>query len=174
MSKTKKITISAMLVALGAAVMVLGAVVEVFDLTACAFASLVIVLVYLELGPPYTWLVWLCTSLVTALIYQGSLISLEYFSVFGLYPLIKAYIERLPKWSWLVTKILYCNAVVWVLFFVSEKLLGIPFFGEEGIVMKVVIYVLLNLAFVMYDIFITVMVRFYLEKLRHRFKGFFK
>ena len=64
--------------------------------------------------------------------------------------------------------------MVWALFFISEKLLGIPFFGEEGIVMQIILYVLLNVAFVAYDLFITVMVRFYYVKLRSRFKKLLK
>ena len=174
MSQTKKITLSAMLVALGTAFMVLGAVVEVLDLTVCAIASMLVVFVYLEIGSYYPWLVWICTSLATTLIYPGSLIWVEYALVFGIYPLIKAYLERLPKWSWIVVKLIYINAVIWTLFAICELIFGVPFFGEGSRVMTIITYVLMNVAFVMYDIFITVMVRFYYDKLRHRFKKFLK
>ena len=174
MSQTKKLTLSAMMVALGTAVMVLGAVVEVLDLTVCAIASMLVVFIYLEIGSYFPWLVWICTTLATALIFPGTVIWVEYFLVFGLYPLIKAYIERLPKWSWLIVKLAYINAVIWGLFFISEHLLGIPFFDEGGRVMAIITYVLMNVAFVAYDVFIVVMVRFYMEKLRPRFKKFLK
>ena len=163
-----------MTVALGTAMMIVGAVIEVLDLSVCALASMLVVFIYLEIGSYYPWLVWICTSLATALLYPGSIIWGEYALVFGIYPLIKAYIERLPKWSWLIVKLLYINAVVWILFLVCEGLLGIPFFGEEGIGMKIAVYVLTNIAFVAYDFFITVMVRFYYDKIRPRFKNFLK
>ena len=164
-----------MMVALGAAVMILGAVIEVLDLTVCAFASMLVVFVYLEIGSYYPWLVWICTSIATALLYPASIIWMEYLLVFGIYPLIKAYIERLPKWSWLIIKLLYINAVVLAIFAVSELLLGIPFFEDgQGTGMKIFTYVLLNVAFVAYDLFISVMVRFYYDKLRPRFKKFLK
>ncbi len=174
MKTTKKVTLSAMLVALGTALMLLGSIVEVLDLTVCSIASLIVVFVYLELGSPYTWLVWLCTSLCTALIYSGSPVWVEYFLVFGIYPLIKAYVERLPRWSWIPVKLVFVNAVIWLIFAVCELLLGVPFFGEDAMVMKVAIYVLMNVAFIAYDLFITVMVKLYYERIRHRFKRFLK
>ncbi len=174
MSQTKKVTLSAMMVALGTAIMILGAIIEVLDLSVCAVASLLVVFIYLEIGSYYPWLVWICTTLATALIYPGSIIWAEYFLVFGIYPLIKAYIEKMPRWSWIIIKILYINAVIWGIFCVSELLLGIPFFGEDSKILIAVTYILINIAFLAYDYFIVVMVRFYEFKLRHRFKKFLK
>ena len=174
MSQTKKITLSALTVALGTVFMVLGAAIDVLDLTVCALASLLVVFIYLEVGSYYPWLVWSCTTLTTALLYPGSIIWAEYFLVFGLYPLIKAYIERLPRWSWIIVKLAYINAVIWATFAISELLLGIPFFEEDSKILAIATYVLMNVAFVMYDLFIVVMVRFYLSKLRPRFSKLLK
>ena len=163
-----------MMVALGSAIMVLGAVIEVLDLSVCALASMLVVFIYLEIGSYYPWLVWICTSLATALIYPGSIIWAEYLLVFGIYPLIKAYIEKMPRWTWLIVKLLYVNAVIWGMFCIAEFLLQLPFFGDEGRVMAIITYVLMNIAFILYDYFIVVMVKFYYEKLRPRFKRFLK
>ena len=120
MKDTKKITLSAMLTALGVVIMLLGAVIEMLDLTVGAIASLIVVFVFVEIGKPYHWLVWLCTSLITALIYPGSALWIEYFLIFGIYPILKAYIERLPKWSWWPVKLVYINAVVGMLALAME------------------------------------------------------
>ena len=174
MSQTKKITLSALMVALGTVFMVIGAVFEVLDLTVCALSSLLVVFIFIEVGSYYPWLVWICTSLATALIYPGSIIWAEYALVFGIYPLIKSYIEKLPKWSWFIVKLAYINAVIWSLFAICELLLGLPFFGEENEIMVIVVYVLMNVAFIAYDLFINVMANFYFIKLRPRFKKFLK
>lgn len=174
MSQTKKITLSAMMVALGTAFMIIGAVIEVLDLTVCALASMLVVFIFLEIGSYYPWLVWVCTSLATGLLYPASLIWVEYALIFGVYPLIKAYIEKLPRWSWIIVKLVYANAVIWALFFICEKLLGVPFFTDEARWMRVLTYILTNVAFLAYDLFITVMVRFYYDKLRPRFKKLLK
>jgi len=175
MRKTKKLTLSALLVALGVAFMALGGVIEIFDLSVCALASLLVVFVYLELGSPYTWLVWICTSLATALIFPGSILWVEYFLVFGIYPILKAYIERAPKIFWWPIKLVFINAVIWALFCVCEFLFGVPFFdGVDSLLWKAAIYLVINVAFVVYDMFITIMVRLYFEKFRKRFKRFLK
>ena len=163
-----------MLTALGTSLMLLGSVIEVLDLSVCAIASLIVVFVYLELGSPYTWLVWLCTSLCTALIYSGSVVWVEYFLVFGIYPILKAYFEKLPRPFWLPVKLVYINAVIWALFAICELLLGVPSFEENTAFMKAAVYVLMNVAFVAYDMFLTVMVRLYYDKIRQRFKRFLK
>lgn len=174
MSQTKKITLSAMMVALGTAFMIIGAVIEVLDLTVCALASMLVVFIFLEIGSYYPWLVWVCTSLATGLLYPASLIWIEYALIFGVYPLIKAYIEKLPRWSWIIVKLVYANAVIWALFFICEKLLGVPFFTDEARWMRILTYILTNVAFLAYDLFITVMVRFYYDKLRPRFRKLLK
>ena len=174
MSNTKKLALSAILVALGAVFMALGAVIEVMDLSVCALASLLVVFVYLEIGSPYTWLVWLATSLATALILPGNIVWVEYLLVFGVYPLIKAYIERLPRIFWWFIKLAFVNAIIWALFFISERLFGLPFFEGDTLPLKIGMYALMNFAFVVYDLFITIMVRLYYEKIRPRIKRFLK
>ena len=81
-----------MIIALGTVLMVLGAMVDVLDLSVCALASLFVAFVYIEIGSPYPFFVWLGTSLATFLFFPGSIIWLEYLLVFGLYPILKAYV----------------------------------------------------------------------------------
>lgn len=174
MKQTKKIAISAMLSALGIALLSIGAVIEIADLAIAMLVSLFVVLIYIEIGSPYTWLLWLCTSLGTALIFPAGVVWVEYLLVFGIYPLLKAFIERLPKHFWLPIKLVYINAVVWVLFFLFKLIFSVDLFGEERIYMRVFLYVLINVSFIAYDMFITVMTRLYFAKYRKLFHRFFK
>ncbi len=174
MRQTKKITISAMLVALGVAFMALGAVIEVMDLSLCALASLLVVFAYLEIGSPFVWLVWLCTSLATFLCFPASIIWIEYFLVFGVYPILKAYFEKAPRILWIPIKLAYINAIIWLLSLGVQLILGIPFFDGETLLVNVVLYIVINVAFFVYDMFITVSVRLYFGKIRHRFSKFLK
>ena len=168
MKETKKLTLSAILTALGVVIMLLGAVIEVLDLSVGAIASLIVVFVFVEIGKPYHWLVWICTSLLTALIYPGSALWVEYLLIFGIYPILKSYIEKLPRWSRWPVKLAYINAVVAFLAFAMEKLLGIPFFEDEGAWMRALFWILLNVAFVLYDFFLKVLLRVYFAKYRDR------
>ena len=173
MSQTKKITLSAMMVALGTVLMRLGVYIEVLDLTICALASLMVVFIFLEVGSYYPWLVWICTSLATALTGAG-IVALEYFLVFGIYPLLKSFIEKLPRWTWFIIKIVFINIIIWIIFLLSRLIFNQNFFGEETFIMNLVVYVLMNIAFIAYDFFITVMVRFYYLKIRPRIKSLLK
>ena len=174
MRKTKKTTLSAMIVALSVAVMALGAVFEVMDLSVCALASLFVAFVFIEVGSPYTFLVWICTSIITFIFFPASMVSLEYLLIFGIYPTLKGYIERLNRKLWWLLKLIYANAVILALIFLSKLITGLPFFETDSKLIIAGLYIVLNVAFVLYDIFLTVLIRFYMSRLRARFKKFLK
>lgn len=174
MKSTKKLALSAMLTALGTVFMVLGGFIEVLDLTVCALASLLVAFVYIEIGAPYYWLVWICTSLCSALLFPGSPLWMEYLLVFGIWPILKAFVERLPRPLWLLLKLVFINAIIWALIFLMDAVFGTPFLDADLPILKAALYVLINVAFVLYDMFITVMVRFYYDRLRKRFKTLLK
>ena len=181
MKETKKLTLSAMIVALGTVFMVLGAVIEVFDLTAVALTSVLVAFVYIELGSPYTWLVWICTTLTTFICYQHSPMWFIYLVLFGIYPILKGYIERLPRILWWPIKLVFGNVAFVAMLFGIKLITGLPFIsadesflGITGRAVYILTWVMLNVAFVLYDIFVTVMVRFYVVKLRSKFKNILK
>ena len=177
MRQTKKLTLSAMVVALGTVFMVLGAVIEVFDLTAVALAAVLVAFVYIELGSPYTWLVWICTTLTTFLFYQHKPMWFMYLVLFGIYPILKGYIEKLPRPFWLPLKLVFGNVAFVAIIFGVKLITGFPFidpadafFGITGKVLYIITWVLFNVAMVAFDFFLTVMVRYYLANLRPKFK----
>ena len=181
MKGTKKLTLSAACVALGAIFMVVGGMIEVLDLTAVALSSVIVAFVFIELGSPYTWLVWLTTSLITALLSFARPMWMLYFLCFGLFPILKGYIERLPRWTWLLLKLIFANLAMLLAMLGCEFILGIPFiaegedfFGLPLHAIYIVFAVLLNIAFIAYDIFLGVMVRFYMYRLRDKFKPLLK
>ncbi|MBQ1261230.1 MAG: hypothetical protein IIX96_04385 [Clostridia bacterium] len=181
MRSTKKLTLSAILTALGVVFMTLGALIPTLDLTVCALSSLVVALVYIEIGSPYTYLVWLATTLLSGLFFPGSILWLEYLLVFGIFPILKAYIEKAPKGLWLILKLLFCNGAFFLMIKLYELIFKLPFFDEgesffglTGGILIPIIAVLVNIMFIAYDMFITVMVRVYLAKYRQKFKHLLK
>ncbi len=181
MKQTKKLTISSMTVALGTLFMVLGAVFEVLDLTAVALASVLAAFIYIEVGSPYTWLVWICTTLTTFLLYQQSAMWFMYLVLFGIYPILKGYIEKLNRPLWWPIKIVFANISFVLMLFGVSLITGLPFidinesfFGITGKVLYAITWVLLNAAFIAYDFFITVMVKFYTERIRPKIRKLLK
>lgn len=162
-----------MATALGAALMSIGALWEVVDMALAAVASFLVVIILIEVGSPYPWLVWLSTSLITFLFFPGSTVWLMYF-VFGVFPILKYYIEKLKRPFWFPLKLLYVNACIIALIYLVELIFGFPFFETDLFILKAVLYVVLNGAFLAYDRLLTLLIRLYMEKYRPRFKHLFK
>ena len=173
MRPTKKITISAMATALGAALMAIGAVWELVDMALAAVASFLVVIILIEVGSPYTWLVWLTTSLITFVFFPGSTVWLMYF-VFGVFPILKYYIEKLKRPFWFVLKLVYVNISIIGLMFLVDLIFGLPLFETDILILKIVLYGVLNVAFFAYDRLLTLLIRLYVGKYRQRFRHLFK
>ena len=174
MRETKKLTLSAILCALSVAVLSLGAFIETLDLSLTALTSLVIAFLYIEVGAPYTYLTWLVTSLLTFIIFPASAVWAEYLLIFGIYPILKGYVERLPRIFWLILKLLIFNAMFWLLFLFVTGLLGLPFFDDDRMALKIAMYAISNVAFIVYDLFLTFCARVYLGKFRDKIKKYLK
>ncbi len=179
MKETKKITLSAIMCALAVAIMALGAVVETVDMTMAALASLTVVLVYLEIGSPYTYLTWIITSLLTWLLFPQSLLWAEYLLIFGLYPILKGTMERLPRLLWWPVKLVYFNVALVALAGLFSLLFGVRFFGEGADVSQLIdlpflqgniplalgiLLLIANVALIAYDLFLTMLVRLWCAK----------
>lgn len=162
-----------MATALGAALMAIGAVWELVDMALAALASFLVVIILIEVGSPFPWLVWITTSLSTFLLFPGSTVWLMYF-VFGVFPILKYYIEKLKRPFWFPLKLLYVNACIVGLIYALDFIFGTPFFLTDMLIVKIALYAVLNVAFFAYDRLLTLLIRIYLEKYRHRFRHLFK
>jgi hypothetical protein len=163
--------------------MALGAFVEVLDFTASALCSLIMMFVFIEIGSPYTFFVWIATSVLGLIFFPHSLVSVTYFLIFGIYPILKAYIEKLKRVFWFIVKLAYFLVASGAMIAVSELVfdipfftddLNIPFFESNQMLFRIIIFALLIAATFVYDIFLTVMARSYFSVLRDRIKRFLK
>lgn len=167
MNKTKKLALAAVLSALCFIVLLLGSVITVLDLSCAAVASLIIIFCVIELGSFYPYLVWLVVSTLGMILLPDKFGILVFATFSGIYPILKNYIERLPKvFSWILKLIIF-NGILTLIIAVSRFLLGIP---TEEISFSYVVYIICNVTFLLYDIAITRMISVYLLKLRKRFK----
>ena len=163
-----------MVVALGAIFLIIGSYISAVDLILEVIASLLAVFVYIEIGSPYTWLVWLATTLTVAFLPNGISVAGMYLLVFGIYPILKAYIERTPRVIWWPIKLVYINVIIVILALAVRLITGASMFTSELLIVNVALWVLINVAFVAYDMFITVAVRLYMLKYRKIFAKFLK
>ena len=179
MKETKKLALSAVSVALGAVFMLIGAVFEPMDLASACLASSLILFVCIEIGAPYTYLVWLATSLVSFVLFPGAMMWIMYLLLFGIYPILKGYIERLPRFLQWISKIVFGAVSLTALFLVITFILGIPLVGDElSFLPEPIVYLVLAvlgfLCFILYDVFLTAAVRVYFTRIRNKIKNILK
>ena len=165
--KTKCIAFSAILSALSVVILYLGSLLEVLDLSCAALASFAVVLVVIELGGVYPYLVWLCTSTLSLVLLPNKFIALVYLLFAGIYPILKARLDGLRAvFSWAV-KISVFNVALILTWLATKFIFSLQ---SEPFALEVVFFALANLAFVLYDIAMSRIILLYIVKIRKRLK----
>ena len=181
--RTKKLTLGAMLAALGAVLLLFGSLFQVIDLSMAAIASFVCVIAVIELGSGWAWMIYGVVGVISVLLRPTSFAPWVYVAFLGYYPIIKEKIERLKKpiaWalkmiSFNVALIVCCVAVYFLftaeppkdVFDFFNTLLGFP---KAGTAVAIGLYVFVNFVFVLYDIALTRLISTYIFRLRDKFK----
>lgn len=179
--KTKKLTLGAVLAAMGVVMLTVGGLVEVLDLSMAALASFFCIFAVIEMGRGYPIMIYLATGMLAVLIMPQSLSGWIYLLFFGYYPIVKEKLEKLPSTvAWILKLIVFNLAVTlyavicYFLFFGELELLLLEFstlFGmNTGAILVAVIYAILNVVFVIYDFALTKLITLYLVRLRRKFR----
>ena len=166
-TRTKFVTVSAMLAGLGTVLLGLGSLIDVLDLTTAALASLLIVCAVIEMGGAYPWMIWAVTAFLSILLLPQKTPGCFYLFI-GLYPILKEKLERLPRpVEWLLKVVAFhvMIALCWVVLRVfvpseAELTFGWLLLGT---------YALALAAFLLYDYSLTKLISFYIWKLQKRF-----
>ena len=69
MDELKKLTFSALMCAMTVVILAVASFVGDIDLTVLMLSSLLMVFVYIEIGPPYTYLTWLGSTLLSLIFF---------------------------------------------------------------------------------------------------------
>ena len=180
-TNVKKLTVGALLSAMSVALISFGALLETLDLSMAAIASFACVFAVIELKGMYPWLMYAVTGIISVLLMPQSMAGWFYLLFFGYYPMLKEKFERLKKpVAWVLkllllnAAILICAVIVYFFFMGSGEGLLEAFeyvFGNVGgVAVIAVVYLLVNVIFVVYDIALTRLISFYIFKLSKRFK----
>ena len=180
--KTKKLTMSACLAAMGTVLLIIGAFIEVLDLSMAAFASFFCIFAVIELGKGYPWMIYAVTGILAVILMPQGLGGWLYILFFGYYPIAKEKVEQMIKpVSWLLKLVIFNVSVTiyalicyFLMFGQIEQLLGefSTMLGgmETGGLLVAIIYAVLNIVFVVYDFALTQLITLYLVRLRKKFK----
>ncbi len=167
MKNTKKLALSAVFTALGVAVMYIGALIEVLDLSIAAIASLFVYFAVVEEGEWHPWAIWFATSVLSLLLLPTKFGALCYALFIGVYPMFKLFFEKNRIWIAWVLKLSMFNTAL-ILIMLAVKYL---FSGSAEIPYSELIYFGLgNLAFILYDIAMSKLLIIYTVRWRRRLK----
>ena len=183
--KTKQLTISALLSAMGIALLFIGMIIETLDLTMAALTSFFCIFAVIEIGGAFPWLIYSVTGVLAVILMPQSLSGWFYLLFFGYYPIIKERIEKLKKPVCWTLKVIILNLALalsvlaaYLLFFgqTDSKSLLDAFtlvFGESdaGEFTAIAVYVLANVTFIVYDIALTKLITVYFLKIKPKLKG---
>ena len=156
-----------MLCALSVILMTVGAFVQVLDLSVAALASLLSVIVVIEIGGAYPWALWASTSVLGLVLPLPYKTPVFFYALFlGYYPILKAYFERLPRIISYVLKLVSLH-VAMGLIYVSFRLFlptELEDLGAGWLLLAT--YALVLICFVIYDYALTKIVTVYLYRFR--------
>ena len=168
--KTKYLTVSAMLCALGTVCLMLGALIDVLDITVSVLASLFCLYAVIEIGGAYPWGIYAATSILSLVLLPVKTPALFYAAFAGFYPILKQHVERLPKLPMYLLKLLIFHASFGIIalafrLFLSEELQSDSFFW-----LPLLLYLASLLTFCLYDLALSRVITFYRIRLHSRFR----
>ena len=172
---TKKIALSAILSASGVIFLLFGSLIEVLDLSAAALAGFIVVIAVIEIRGKYPVLIYFTVSLISLLILPNKLPAVFFILFGGIYPLFKAQFERRhPAVAWAL-KFSMFNVILWLLIFFVRLLTmrGLIELREDIGFLKtfeILVFLVANFAFLLYDIAMTRAINLYLIKIRRLLK----
>jgi hypothetical protein len=175
---TAKLALCGVAAGLSAAVMVLGALVPVMTYALPALLGLPVLFLALEAGRPWALGVWLAVSTLGFLLAADKEVPLLYAGFFGHYPVCKALLEgrRLPRpLEWLCKLALFAAAML-VCYFVTVRVLGLPFEGPGwlGRWLAPAMLAAGAVVFVVFDVALTNGVTLYLRRWQKHVRRLFR
>lgn len=168
---TKRLTVCAMLSALGVVLLYLGSLIDVLDISMAVIASLTCVIAVIEYGKGAPWSIYGVTSILSFILLPNKTPAAMYAIFFGFYPILKEKFEKQKKVvSWVLKEVVFNVSLVimgFAMYFLTMTADNTLFSAPTFVVFLILAA---ELVFILYDIALTRLISFYIISIRHRFK----
>lgn len=166
--RTKRIALNGILGALAVICLLLAAILPTNRISLYALSSFFIAISIIENGIKAGWIFYGATSLLAFIVVPDKLGLIPYAVFFGLYGIVKYYIEKLNRIVFeYILKFVYFNACMGIAVFAASEFLGYPL--TSGLPWWLLI-IILEMVFFAYDFVYTLFINYYREKLRTKLK----
>ena len=168
-TKTKKLTIAAMLAALQLVLLYFGTVMPSWKLALTALAGIINAAVLIECGVGSSVLSFVAVSALSALILPQKSLALLYIAFFGYYPLLKSAAEHIRNrvFEWAAKLAVFNVACA-----ICMAALRFGFITDISLpeVALVFLWLGLNVVFIIYDIGLTRLISLYIQRIHKTLK----
>lgn len=166
--KTKRIALNGILGAVAVICLLLAVIMPTSRISFYALSSFFVAVSIIESGARAGWLFYAATSLLALIIVPDKLGIVPYAIFFGLYGIIKFYIEKLDRIVLeYILKFVFFNACMGVAIWAVRDLFG---FAVSSKLPWWVLIIALEVVFFVYDYVYTLFVAYYRDKLRPKLK----
>lgn len=162
----RTVALGGILAALAVVCLYLEAVAPVSKLSLYALSSFFISIIIIETGIRNGWIFYIATSLLSFLVVPDKLSVIPYVTFFGIYGIVKFYIEKLHKiLPEYILKYLFFNAVMIAAVFFIENLVGLM---PDIKLAWWVLVLIAEAVFFVYDYVYTRLISYYISHIRRR------
>lgn len=166
--RVKKLSLCALLCAVSIVLMLIGCFIQALDLTAAIAAGLTVAVAMIECGLSWSFMLYAATGVLALVLLPAKTPALFYVLMGGIYPIIKAFVEKIKnRYAVWAVKLAGFNVFYTALIAVGKFLLNIndPIFS-----FNIFVYVLGNATFILYDIAFTRIAALYVKRIRRKLK----
>ncbi len=175
MKKTKITALSGMLAALTVLFLFFGSVVQIFAYVAPLISGLIMIILINNVNKRSAWTVFVVSSLVAVFLLPDKECALTYVFFFGWYPMVKDSFDKIKiKILRIVAKFAVYNVAVAFSQLACIYVFGIPFDNVFGVWGIVILLLLANLLFALYDRLFVLLSFIYMKKYYSKVERFLK
>lgn len=159
--KTNNITVGGISIALSIVILYLTTIIPINTIAILTLASAIIPIVIIRSNIKTSIFVYIITSILSFFFLPINY-SILYILIFGLYGIVKYFIEKLNKLFYeIIIKLVFFNIVLFIGYFVFTSFIG-------PITIKlypIVLFILAQIAFLIYDYALTIIITIYLKRI---------
>lgn len=164
----KRMALGAVLAALTVITLWIGNIIPVNRISLYALSSFYVGIIVIEYGIGWGWILYAVSALLSFIIVPDKIDIVPYVTFFGLFGVVKCYIERIGKAVVeYILKLLFFNANLAAAVFLASWLMGGTFYESIAEKLPLWLFILiLQPVFIIYDYVYTMFIVYYRQKLR--------
>lgn len=174
-----KVSLGGIVAALCLVMMFLTAVFPPLNMTLPLFAGMLISVVAIEVSPSWALVTYIVVSILSFFMTPDKEAAIFFAALFGYYPVLKDCVDKMKTKiiAWIIKLVVFDAAMV-LIYYITVYVLGtIDIFEEFGFLkefMLPVLFIVINLIFVLYDYCLSVIKETYIKWFRPTFLRKFK